>query len=172
MSEPVFLRTVRTSDYPLMFEWVNNRELRLMSSAFTPVSWEDHLRWIDDVQRDDTRKLFIITSEPEEAPIGQAVIFNISPTHMSCEFSIRIGSERHRDRGLGTRAVNLIISHVWKEMLFHRISLTVFRHNQRAIRVYEKCGFEVEGILRDAALVDGRWIDLVLMAILNPDRQG
>jgi RimJ/RimL family protein N-acetyltransferase len=43
----------------------------------------------------------------------------------------------------------------------------VVDYNQRAIRAYEKCGFVVEGREREAAFVDGRWYDDVMMGMLD-----
>ena len=51
----------------------------------------------------------------------------------------------------------------------HRISLKVFDFNPRARRVYQKCGFRLEGRKRDALLAGGRWHDAIIMAILETD---
>ena len=49
-----------------------------------------------------------------------------------------------------------------------RIELTVFADNTRAIRLYERFGFEHEGRLRGYALRDGRYVDALTMARLHP----
>ena len=54
----------------------------------------------------------------------------------------------------------------------HRIELAAYGHNHRALRVYEKVGFVVEGVRREAALRDGEWADEVLMAILDHEWAG
>ncbi len=40
--------------------------------------------------------------------------------------------------------------------------------NTRAIAAYTRCGFSVEGLLRDTPLGDGAWHDDLSMAILKP----
>ena len=45
-----------------------------------------------------------------------------------------------------------------------RLTLRVLGHNAPARRAYERAGFEVEGILRGAYLLDGVAVDDVLMA--------
>jgi putative acetyltransferase len=40
-----------------------------------------------------------------------------------------------------------------------RLSLTVFADNEKAIRLYEKFGFEKEGRLRKAAIRAGKYED-------------
>ena len=52
----------------------------------------------------------------------------------------------------------------------HRFHLDHFLDNGRAHRAYEKCGLRREGVLREAyRLPDGRFADLVVMAILRPE---
>ena len=50
-----------------------------------------------------------------------------------------------------------------------RISLIVRAGNARAIRSYEKVGFQREGIMRRAFRVDGLLEDALLMAILRDE---
>jgi RimJ/RimL family protein N-acetyltransferase len=50
----------------------------------------------------------------------------------------------------------------------HRLELTVMAHNTRAIRLYERMGFSVEGRRSECLLIDGRFIDELTMALLLP----
>ena len=52
----------------------------------------------------------------------------------------------------------------------HRLELTVMAHNTRAIRLYERMGFSVEGRRRECLLVDGQFIDELTMAVILPAR--
>ncbi len=51
-----------------------------------------------------------------------------------------------------------------------KLSLRVFSTNDEAIRLYQRCGFQREGVLREEFLIDGRYIDDVLMSkyLANP----
>ena len=50
----------------------------------------------------------------------------------------------------------------------HRLELTVMAHNTRAIRLYERMGFSVEGRRSECLLVDGQFIDELTMAVILP----
>jgi RimJ/RimL family protein N-acetyltransferase len=39
--------------------------------------------------------------------------------------------------------------------------------NLRAISLYQRAGFETEGVLHDAARVDGKYYDLFLMSLID-----
>jgi RimJ/RimL family protein N-acetyltransferase len=86
----------------------------------------------------------------------------------SCNFRIAL-ARAGRDRGLGTEALRLIVGHGFEQLGLHRIALEVFAFNPRARRVYEKTGFVVEGVLRDALRYDGAWVDAIVMSILAPE---
>lgn len=48
-----------------------------------------------------------------------------------------------------------------------RLELTVYTDNTHAIRLYEKFGFEQEGIRRSFAFKEGRYVDALAMARLK-----
>jgi RimJ/RimL family protein N-acetyltransferase len=50
-----------------------------------------------------------------------------------------------------------------------RIELTVHADNVGAIKLYKSVGFQQEGVLRDAALIDGVYIDSLVMGIIQRD---
>lgn len=50
----------------------------------------------------------------------------------------------------------------------HQLELTVMSHNERAIRLYQKMGFKVEGIKQDSLFANGQYVDEYYVArILN-----
>ena len=51
----------------------------------------------------------------------------------------------------------------------HRLELDVFSFNPRARRVYEKLGFQVEGVRRQAIPDGDGWGDDILMAMLEEE---
>jgi putative acetyltransferase len=56
----------------------------------------------------------------------------------------------------------------WAQVL--RVELSVFADNERAIRLYERFGFEREGLCRADAMRNGRLADTVTMARLHPQQ--
>jgi RimJ/RimL family protein N-acetyltransferase len=45
-----------------------------------------------------------------------------------------------------------------------RLELTVMTHNERAIALYLKNGFEMEGTKRKSLVIDGQWVDEYYMS--------
>ena len=50
------------------------------------------------------------------------------------------------------------------EHKLHRLELTVMSHNERAIRLYQKMGYQTEGIKQDSLWVNGKYVDEYYMA--------
>lgn len=64
-------------------------------------------------------------------------------------------------------AMRLAVDYGFKQGNLHRIELGVYDFNPRAMRVYEKIGFKLEGILRDSLLWQGEYHNQHIMSILE-----
>jgi len=68
-------------------------------------------------------------------------------------------------RGIGTAFFERL--EAWaRENAIHRLELTVMVHNQRGIGLYQKMGFQIEGIKKDSLRVDGVYVDEYYMGKL------
>jgi ribosomal protein S18 acetylase RimI-like enzyme len=79
----------------------------------------------------------------------------------------RLGMGLHRDfrrLGIGQKLIAQTMSRA-KEIGLERVELDVFASNTPAIKLYEKIGFVVEGIKKKACKIDGKYDDIVDMAI-------
>ena len=71
-----------------------------------------------------------------------------------------------RGKGLGTKLITTTMAAAHDSGIV-RIELTVHANNQPAIALYKKVGFKEEGILRDMTLIDGNYIDSIMMAVIK-----
>lgn len=110
-----------------------------------------------------------IHRQHDGAFLGEAVINDFDPHNESAGYRIWLGGPAHFGRGYGTEATRLVVDYALDRIGLHRLELEVFAFNPRARRVYEKCGFQLEGTLRDALLWEGAFTDTHRMAILRTD---
>lgn len=73
------------------------------------------------------------------------------------------------ERGLGKQILKEVMRIVFRELGAHRLFLDVFEDNARARHVYERLGFQYEGVMREAAERHGQWCNLRLMSILESE---
>lgn len=166
----VRLRPIRREDSALLYKWIVDRELLILNSSYMPVSKPDHEAWIESMltKRSDL-VLFVIEDIVEDHAIGTCQLVNINWVHRNAELQIRIGDNESQSRGLGSEAIKLLVNFGFKDLNLHRLHLHVFATNERAIRAYEKCGFVREGLLREAAHINGEFVDVLYMGLLRSE---
>ena len=70
----------------------------------------------------------------------------------------------YRRRGVGRALVDAAAREA-RTRGARRLTLHVLAHNEAAVALYESAGFVVEGVQREEFLLDGRYVDDVLMAL-------
>ncbi len=101
--------------------------------------------------------------------IGTCAFSQLDGDNGSTLYHVTVGEKDAWGRGHGTDATRLMVDHAFGTLGLHRISLSVFEFNERAIRSYAACGFVVEGRARQAIWRDGRWWDELSMSILESE---
>lgn len=72
----------------------------------------------------------------------------------------------HRKNGVGAALIESSLGLAFQQKIV-RVELSVFADNDRAIRLYKKFGFRVEGELRDDAVIDGHYKNSLVMAVIR-----
>lgn len=72
----------------------------------------------------------------------------------------------YRGRGLGRLLIETTLEEARRQG-FVRVELSAHADNARAIALYRKVGFVQEGVERDAICIDGRYCDIITMAIID-----
>jgi RimJ/RimL family protein N-acetyltransferase len=168
-AELVELSPLTDADSEVMLRWINDRDLVLLSSAYRPVDEAAHREWFDAIRRRPDVAIFGIRERAGGRLVGSCQLLGISAAHRKAELQIRIGEADARGRGYGKEAVRLLLDFAFRDLNLHRVELTVLAGNEPAIRLYESTGFVREGTLRQAAHIDGRYVDLVVMAIIRDE---
>ena len=165
----VILRELRESDLAYTHKWVNQRELKLLTGAYHPVSEVETQRWYERIslELEQNAYTFIIETIADNDVIGICSLANIDWIARKAELRIKIGEEAHWGQGAGGETIRLLVDFGFKDLNLHRIYLYVFSNNQRAVQTFEKCGFVGEGHLRDDAFLDGKYVDSLVMGVIN-----
>lgn len=125
--------------------------------------------YIDGLLRNDHQFVAVVDEEYGERVIGTAglsVLRNPRLYH-SASFGIMVHPD-YQNCGVGTALMKAILDLADNWLMLVRIELTVFCDNARAIHLYEKMGFEIEGRKRMAAARHGIYADEYLMARIRP----
>ncbi len=180
MSRPVFIEgesinlvPLTVDDAELCFAWQNDLGTILAYGSHpmpTTVEKEkEHLAKLADrknllilgIQRRDTDEL-----------IGFGGLTSIEWINQRAELTICIGVKDARGKGFGTEATRMILDHAFRKLNLHSVMLRVIDYNQAGIHCYEKSGFKLIGLRREAKPVDGAFHDVLYMDILAKEFLG
>lgn len=112
----------------------------------------------------------VLTALIDDQPVGLAGLHPAGP-QVRRRHVMGLGitvAKAAQGQGVGQALMTALMDYAdnWAQVL--RIELTVFHDNQRAIRLYERHGFEHEGRLRADALRNGVYEDVLVMGRLHP----
>jgi phosphinothricin acetyltransferase len=77
------------------------------------------------------------------------------------DFSVYV-ARSHRGRGVGGRLLDAIVD-LARERHYHKLVLAAFPFNPAGRRLYDSRGFREVGTYREQGMLDGRWVDVVIM---------
>jgi RimJ/RimL family protein N-acetyltransferase len=160
------LRAIEREDIPTFVRWLNDGEVRRYLEMYLPISKAQEEEWFEAQLRDESSRIFAIETE-EAVHIGNIGLHDLDWKNRSASMGIVIGEREYWGRGYGSDAITTLLGFAFSEMNLHRIHLSVFDFNERAIRCYEKCGFRHEGRAREALFQDGKYHDSLLMGIVR-----
>lgn len=163
----IYLSPLREYDSEVLFNWINDRELLLFNASYRPTHWTSHLEWFRSMQARLDTVIFGIRGVNDDQLVGSCQLHSISSVHQSAELQIRIGERDARGMGIGTEACALLLQHAFLDLNLNRVFLQVFETNQPALRLYKRSGFKAEGTLRQAAFLDGDWVNVIVMSVLR-----
>lgn len=97
---------------------------------------------------------------------GLSVFGNLRTRH-SAGMGIMVHKD-YQNSGVGSALMEALLDVADNWLMLVRVELTVFRDNERAIHLYQKFGFEKEGLKRMAGIRNGKYEDEFLMARIHP----
>jgi RimJ/RimL family protein N-acetyltransferase len=163
------LRAIEREDIPTFVRWFNDPEVRQYLEMYLPMSRAEEEQWFEAYLEDSTSRIFAIVDAEDGVVIGNVGLHGLDWKNRSATLGIVIAEKEYWGRGYGSDAITALLDFAFGEMNLHRIQLSVYEFNQRAMRCYEKCGFRHEGRARDAFYSRGRYHDSFLMAVLRQD---
>lgn len=164
----ILLRMARESDLNDYFTFLQDPEVNRLTGSQKEFTRDEIIDWIRKISviNNDRVDLMIILKRTNEL-LGEVVLNEIDSINRSANIRIGIQGTQHRGKGYGTEAMILMLRYGFNTLNLHRIHLGVYTFNPRAIHVYEKIGFKREGLQRDALYMDGKFHDMITMAILE-----
>lgn len=161
------LEDFTVNDFPRLINWVDSKKLMYIFSAERFVFPLNHQQLTQYIKVKDRIAYKVVDVNTNEI-IGHADFSNINLKSKSARIcSVLIGYKSDRSIGYGSQIINELIRIGFQEMKLHRIDLGVFDFNKQAIKCYEKCGFEIEGLFKENIKFENEYWSTYNMSLLN-----
>jgi RimJ/RimL family protein N-acetyltransferase len=164
---PVAVRSATIADaadiLELSTDVVGEEIYQLRSASEFKMTIEAEQKWIESHRTNPNH--LILVAEVELKIVG---LLDFSNGHRNRiahtgEFGMSV-AKSFRDQGLGSLLLEALIEWTKKNSTIEKIGLSVHSNNQRAVSLYKKMGFEMEGIRkRDLKYGEGQYVDTVVM---------
>lgn len=162
----VFLRPELSMDTEMlweMFSTLSRESLRFLGRGFTR---ERIQRWTSNINYDQALPILGLVKEKGKNRIVASATLNFYAEPVfkhKAGFGITVHDD-YQNRGLGTALTEYMLE-IAKIKGIRKVFLRVLTENEKAVHVYEKCGFKIEARLREEHFVDGKYYDDYVMSI-------
>ncbi|HXG36842.1 MAG TPA: GNAT family protein, partial [Dehalococcoidia bacterium] len=162
----VRLRPVEERDLRKFVSWLADPEVRYWLSLPEAPTLSSERQWLRD-SREETDRLVWAIETGDGRLIGTIDLHYIDETEGRAQLGVAIQDKSEWSKGYGADAIRQVLKHAFTEVGLRRVGLTVDVDNVRAIRCYEKCGFQREGLLRAYRLREGQPVDALMMSVIR-----
>lgn len=167
--ERIYLKTLNTKNAtPEYCSWLNDPEVnKYLETRKSTV--QDLKIYIKSKQKDNDCILFGVFFKENNKHIGNIKLELIKRNKKKAVFGIIIGDKNYWQIGIGTEATKLAIKFAFEQLFLNEIELGVIAENKPAICVYEKNGFKIKKVKKNAINHEGKFFDDIIMSIKKRD---
>ena len=162
----VVFRPELLSDTEMLWKMFSTLSKESVSNLLPPFTRERVESWTHNINYDEVLAIVAVVEEDNEQRIIGSASLKFSPQE-ALKHKAELGLSVHDDyqkMGIGTALLNHLIDVAGMKKL-KKVWLHVSTYNDRAIRVYTKAGFTIEGKLCKESCINGKYRDEYTMAL-------
>ena len=161
-SSRLLLRALVFSDLNVNYlGWLNDPLVnRYLETRFLPQSIESLQAYWQAHRDDPTSPWFAICLVDDGSHIGNIKLGPIQWLHRRADLSLFIGDRSCWGKGYASEAIALVRDWAFCELDLQKLNSGICSGNIASRRAFEKCGFELEGVLRNEVVSAGQRQDV------------
>lgn len=161
------IRKAENRDAEQIVEVIKNAEdsgFMMFNPGERQISIESFAKFIEVLNANEKSGVFIACKEQEI--LGYVIVQHEKPQRVSHRAYLVAGvHSASRGKGVGEALFTHVVEWV-KTVNLHRLELTVIAENEPAVALYQKMGFEIEGVKRDSLFINDGYVDEYYMSKL------
>ena len=160
------LRPINNADKDIFIKWYNNIDIRKDIGGMIPFTEAEFMEACLMKQKINPPSIWFSVCVNGNV-VGTAGLHQIKYIQRNSEISILIGEDKYRNKGIATSAIKLLNEYAFNNLQMHRLYACVFSDNKRSIGLFTKCGYKMEGTLKDAAYWNGVYRDVLIFGMVK-----
>lgn len=169
--DKVVLRAVEESDNAMLLSLINDPDTEMMLGGSSwPVSEAEQLKWFEHQERSKDVLRCIVALQEDEKAIGTIILSDIDQKNATGHIHIKMSKDGGRGKGYGTDAVNTMVRYAFEELRLNCIYANILFYNEASIKLFERCGFKRDGVLRQRVFKKGKFIDMLAYSKIISDQ--
>lgn len=149
-------------------EWFNTYSVYSQMSIELPVTLQSTNAWFDRISQSENRQdLVFFDYSIASCVVAMGGLTDISRNN-NAELYVVSNPEMY-GQGIGTRVVSWLCNYGFASLGLHRIYLSTLETNSGARKLYQRLGFQDEGILREHVYHSGQYKDRYLLGLLRSE---
>ncbi len=168
--EKIVLRAIEPEDNAMLLEILNDPDTEKNLGGYSyPASKAGQQKWLDSLSTTDRMIRCIIADKNDLSKgFGTVILSDINRKDGTAEIHIKLSSEG-RGKGYGSDAIRAMVEYAFAEQRLNCIFATVLSYNEASKRLFQKCGFSQEGLLRQRVYKNNNYVDVLNFSILHSE---
>jgi diamine N-acetyltransferase len=165
------LRPVEPSDIDFIYAMENDADVWRVSNTLVPYSRFQIEQYVlspeHDIYTEKQLRLIIETVDPDNAkPVGAIDLFDFSPHDLRAGLGILIIPEERR-KGFAGETIGILKKYCFEVLNLHQIHCSISKDNPASLNLFLDHGFEETGTRKDWRLLDGKWMDEIVLQLIH-----
>lgn len=170
--EMVYLSAVERSDLMPLMKWRNQEAFKKHFREYREINLELQERWyLKEAVDNPSTLMFAIRRKQDEELLGCCGLCYINWIQRHADLSLYIGyQDAYIDEtGYAEESLSILFDYGFRQLGLNKIWTEIYEFDDKKKALYDRLGFQVDGILRENYFYDGRWWNSCLLSLLQKE---
>lgn len=159
------LKRIKLENLDKIVLWRNSPEVSTYMYTSPKLTLEDQKKWFEKISENYTVSYWLIFVDGIE--VGVLNLYDIDNINKRCFWAYYIGDTSVRGKGIARHLECNIYDYVFFELGLNKLCCEVLEFNDAVVQIHKKFGSELEGVFKQHIYKEGKFLNVVRMAILK-----
>ena len=165
----IIFRPLDEKDLGCIVVWINDPQVRKYLTVYLPMTTGVERKWIESISGSEKNIVLATVDKKTGKHVGNAGLHSINGRNGTATFGFLIGDKNFWGKGYGTEMLDLMLEYAFHTLGLRKVRSRVLAPNISSAKVHKKCGFKKAGVFKKEYLVDGEYVDEILLEVSRKD---